>query len=73
MFMIWFDPDKKTDIIRKVQDACNCYAAKFGTAAALCLTSHGDALALDGRDLPVEIRGVSYVRPNNFYVGQVEQ
>lgn len=69
MFLIWFDPDKKTEPTQKVRDACDCYQDKFGVTASLCLTSRVDALALAGSDLPVDVRGVTYVQRNHFYIG----
>ena len=34
LFMIWFDPDKKTEPTQKVRDACDCYELKFNHPAS---------------------------------------
>lgn len=68
-FLAWFDPDKKIPTHQKVQDACERYSEKMGSAPVLCLTSHVDALALAETVLPVDVRGVTYVQRNTFYIG----
>ena len=71
MFLGWYDPDKKYPTRRKLSDALDRYAEKFGMSAETCLTSVADAaeLAADplAPDLPV--RGVAYIPRHTFYVG----
>lgn len=71
MFLSWYDPDKKKPARRKLNDAIERYAEKFGVPPEACLVSPIDAaeLAADRRAPDVPIRAVPFVPRWTFYVG----
>lgn len=69
MFLGWFDDDRKKASKIKIEEAIERYVAKFGDKPTLCLCNAADATACDG----LEVKAVSYVRPNHFWVGQADK
>lgn len=71
MFLGWYDPDKKKPARKKLVDAIDRYAEKFGVPPEACLVSPVDAaeLAADSRAPQVPIRAVPYIPRWTFYVG----
>ena len=68
MFLGWYDPDKRFTAERKLADAVERYAEKFGSEPEICLTSAADAAELAGKtELPV--RAVTFISRHTFYVG----
>jgi hypothetical protein len=70
MFLGWYDADKKTPITAKVDDALERYIEKFG--------SHPDMILMNSEGFEevraefvdrYQVRAVSYIPTNTFYVG----
>lgn len=68
MFLGWFDDDRKKAATIKIEEAIERYTAKFGDKPTLCLCNVADAVVYDG----LEVKVVSYVRPNHFWVGRAD-
>ncbi len=68
MFLGWFDDDRKKTAKTKIEEAIERYVAKFGENPNLCLLNQADMTNYDG----LEVKVVSYVRPNHFWVGRAE-
>jgi hypothetical protein len=68
MFLGWFDDDRKKTPKSKIEEAIERYVAKFGDNPTLCLLNQADLTAYDG----LEVKVVSYVRPNHFWVGRAD-
>jgi hypothetical protein len=70
MFLGWYDADKKTPILSKVDDALERYVEKFGSEPdTILMSSDGfDTVraAFAGR---YTVRAVGYIPTNTFYVG----
>jgi hypothetical protein len=68
MFLGWFDDDRKKTPKTKIEEAIERYVAKFGDKPTLCLLNQADLTACED----LEVKVVSYVRPNHFWVGRAE-
>jgi len=69
MFLGWYDDTRKKDPREKIEEAVERYIAKFGAHPDLCLVNPADLTQYDG----VEVKAVSYIRPNHFWVGQADK
>jgi hypothetical protein len=68
MFLGWFDDTPKKSVESKIEEAIERYIAKFGEAPNICLVNSADTAPFK----KLEIRAVTYVRPNHFWVGRDE-
>ena len=68
MYLGWFDDDRKKTPKIKIEEAVERYVAKFGDKPTLCLLNQADLTSYDG----LEVKVVSYVRPNHFWVGRAD-
>lgn len=75
MYLGWYDPDKKKPARRKLAEAMERYAEKFGAAPETCLASPADAaeLAADAKAPDLAVRSVAYIPRWTFYVGIEEE
>lgn len=65
-YLGWHDPDKKKPAQKKLEDAIARYRRKWGRNPLLALVNHtAGPLEVTG----VEIRYVTHVTPNTFFVG----
>lgn len=73
--LLWFDNDRTTTLVRKVDRAAAHYRKKFGRPPSLCYvhptmcpeaSRTGPAL-MAGR---VEIRTAPWVLPNHYFIGE---
>ena len=73
--LLWFDNDRTTPLIGKVDRAAAHYRKKFGRAPSLCFV-HPTMCPEDsraGRPLMagnVEIRTAPWVLPNHYFIGE---
>lgn len=68
-FLMWYDDNPKIPIIRKIDDAIAAYTHRFrGVTPNLVLVNEEEVVEYGG----VEVRGVTTVRRNNFWVGLEE-
>ena len=73
--MLWFDNDAKTELNAKVARAAEYYRRKYGKTPNMCyvhpsmLTRNANALEKAGRTDSVEVRALSTVLPNHFWIG----
>jgi len=73
--MLWFDNDTKTELNAKVARAADYYCKKYGKAPNMCfvhpsmLTRDAEARDAAIRAGSVEVRGLSTVLPNHFWIG----
>ena len=68
--MLWFDPDKKTDLVVKVERAARYYQQKYAQTPNLCYV-HPDLFnEHDGQPAHgVELRKSQAILPNHFWIG----
>jgi hypothetical protein len=69
MFLGWYDDTRKKDVREKIEEAVERYIIKYGDNPDLCLVNEADATSFEG----LEVRVVSFVRPNHFWIGRAEQ
>ena len=73
--MLWFDNDSKTELNAKVARAADYYQRKYGQTPNMCyvhpsmLTRNSSVLEAAVRAGSVEVRGLSTVLPNHFWIG----
>ncbi len=68
--MLWFAPDKKTDLVVKVECAAEYYRQKYAEIPNLCFV-HPDTLnGHNGQPIHgVELRKSNSILPNHFWIG----
>jgi hypothetical protein len=68
--MLWFDNDKKRDLLAKLKRATKYYQDKYGKAPNLCFVHPS---MLDTNNLihqpGVEVRTSSMIQPQHFWIG----
>lgn len=70
--LLWFDNDKKSDIVTKVQRAAEHYQQKYGQWPDLCLV-HPSQLPNGGvRSGRVTVEPSGTVLPHHFWLGHAE-
>jgi hypothetical protein len=73
--MLWFDNDSKTELNAKVARAADYYHRKYGKTPNMCyvhpsmLTRNAEAVDAAIRAGSVEVRSLSTVLPNHFWIG----
>lgn len=73
--MLWFNNDSKTELKVKVTRAADYYRRKYGKAPNMCyvhpsmLSRNTSALEAALQAGSVEVRGLSTVLPNHFWIG----
>ena len=73
--MLWFDNDSKTELNAKVTRAATYYQHKYGKAPNMCyvhpsmLTRNASVVEAAVQAGSVEVRGLSTVLPNHFWIG----
>lgn len=73
-YLMWFDDNPKIPARQKINEAIAAYQRRFKTRPNVVLVSEGDNGVLNDPTETVEhdgvqVRGVSFVRRNNFWVG----
>ena len=66
MYLGWYDSDRKKTTERKLSDAIERYRRKWGRDPQVALVNAADATHYPG----LEVRVVSHVAPNTFFVGE---
>jgi hypothetical protein len=66
MYLGWYDSDRKKTTERKLSDAIERYRRKWGRDPRIALVNAADATHYPG----LEVRVVSHVAPNTFFVGE---
>lgn len=66
MYLGWYDPDRKKTPERKLSEAIERYRRKWGRDPRVALVNALDATHYPG----LEVRVVSHVAPNTFFVGE---
>ena len=67
--MLWFDNDKKTKFVDKVQRAADYYKKKYGQNPNLCFVHPSMVEKEKPKSGKVEVRTTSSVLPNHFWIG----
>ncbi len=71
--MLWFDNDKKSDMISKVVKAVDYYRSKYGEDPNICFV-HPSMVPEKTNNLEgVSIRSNSTVLPHHFWIGVQQQ
>jgi hypothetical protein len=65
-FLMWYD-DSKKETADKIRRALDAFRERFGYAATLVWVSEGQAVPIAG----VEVEPKSFIRMNNFWIGQL--
>jgi hypothetical protein len=69
---MWYDDNPKVSVGTKIAAAVAAYRARFrGAAPNLVLMSDQELSSIDALD--IEVRGVSTIHRNTFWVGQQEE
>lgn len=67
--MLWYDNDKKKTIEKKVQDAADYYAEKYGLVADVCFV-HPSMIKENTQIGNIELQQNNHVTKNYFWVGR---
>lgn len=67
-FLGWEDSTPHKEARLKIEEGAARYAEKFGLPATLCLLNQADNASVEG----MEIRIVSHVQRNHFWIGRSE-
>ncbi len=71
--MLWFDNDKKSDLVSKVNRAASYYRSKYGEEPNLCFV-HPSMLAEEKAEAgQIAVCSNSSVLPNHFWIGVQQQ
>jgi len=71
--MLWFDNDKKSDVISKITRAADYYRRKYGEDPNICFV-HPSMIAEKTQNMKVvAIRSNSTVLPHHFWIGVQQQ
>ncbi len=71
--MLWFDNDKKSDLVTKVSRAAAYYRSKYGEEPNLCFV-HPSMISEDKAEAGrIEVFSNSSVLPNHFWIGVQQQ
>jgi hypothetical protein len=71
--MLWFDNDKKSDVISKITRAADYYRRKYGEDPNICFV-HPSMIAEKIQNMKgVAIRSNSTVLPHHFWIGVQQQ
>ncbi|NJN65465.1 MAG: hypothetical protein HC884_01510 [Chloroflexaceae bacterium] len=73
-YLMWFDDNPKIPTRTKIEEAIAAYQRRFKTRPNVVLVSEGENGLLSSNTETLEhhgvlVRGVSFVRRNNFWVG----
>jgi hypothetical protein len=69
-FLGWYNADPDLSSSDKLEEAIERFVEKFGEEPSHALVSEKDAPSLHERGgWAVQIRGLGYIQPNTFYVG----
>jgi hypothetical protein len=63
---MWYDDNPKLTVAHKIEDAIAAYAGRLGAKATLVLVNEEDLTEYPG----VQVRAVTTVRRNTYWVGQ---
>ena len=68
--MLWFDPDKKTDLVVKVKRAARYYQQKYSQTPNLCFVYPDMLNEHNGQSVQgIELRKSQAIRLNHFWIG----
>lgn len=71
MYFGWFEDAPKVNIQRRVQDAADAYARRFGVRANIVLMNEADYAALNGVEITgIAVRVAPWIRKNNYWAGK---
>lgn len=66
--MLWYNNDKQTDLVTKIQQAADYYLNKYGLVANRCVVH--PSMAPGDLDIPgIKVDTNKGVLPNHFWVG----
>lgn len=71
-YLGWYDPDKKKPPAAKLSEAAHRYAQKWGRTPRVALVNASELDQLVGVTT-LDIRGVSHVAVNTYWVGEDNQ
>lgn len=66
MYLGWYDDNPKKTPALKIAEAIAAYVARFETYPTVILCNEADCIKMDS----ILVRSESYIRPNNFWVGE---
>lgn len=64
-YLMWYDDNPKIPLVTKITEAIEAYTQRFAIAPNVVLVNQSQLTEYKG----VEVRGVEFVRRNNFWVG----
>lgn len=65
IFLMWYDDNPKVPVGNKIEAAIDAYISRFKMTPNLVLVNEAEVV----QHHDVQVRGVSHIRRNNFWVG----
>ncbi|WP_322814004.1 hypothetical protein [Chloroflexus sp.] len=67
-FLMWYDDNPKTPVVRKITEAIEAYKARFpGVQPTLVLVNEAEVTTIEG----ITVRAMPTVNRNTYWVGQI--
>lgn len=64
-YLMWYDDNPRLPILSKIEEAIDAYTRRFAIHPNVVLVNEAELTEYTG----MEVRGVDFVRRNNFWVG----